>query len=187
MSVFSQKLATAKAAPRPHIDVVVSLNKDLSERREALILELDSAKASNDDRLTNKPASEIVQEKLDALMEAETDTLVTLRFIQLPGDAWNRITGLCPPDPDNILDRHYQYGLAAACRLAAVFQDDRHYSGVLEGDTFTALSDEEWADLFALMSGPEVGSVVDAVYGVNVFGPTERLNGLKKALASLTA
>jgi len=200
MSSASEKIAAAKAAPRPTTDVTVSLVRDLAEQREALTVELAEATKDNDDRLSAPTAASVVQEKIDAIMAAEADSLITLRFTQLPGDAWTALTRLCPPDPNSLLDMHYRYNLNEVCKLAARFidADGRSYGHVVDGDDLAVLTvhratktnldpTDEWRDVFAATSGPEFSAIVDALYGLNVYGPSERLAELKKRSASLTA
>jgi hypothetical protein len=205
MSSFKEKMAASKAMPRPTLDVSVSLNRDLSEKREALMAELAEAKANADDRMSAPTAASAVQVRLDELLAEEDDTLITLRFTRLPGDAWNALTRLCPPNTASILDMHYRYGLDAVCKLAAAFVDSDGvaFGHVVEGDELTALkvvkakklkltdadvfTVNEWADLFAAISGPEFSLIVDTLYALNVYGPSERLAELKKRSASLTA
>jgi hypothetical protein len=45
----------------------------------------------------------------------------------------------------------------------------------------------EWPQIFEAISGPEFSTIVDALYSLNVYGPSERLAELKKRSASLTA
>lgn len=200
MTSFTNKLAAAKAAPPRYLDVMVSLDKDSSEKVEALTDELAAAKESNDDRLGAPTAASVVQEKIDAILAEQVDSLVTLRFTRLPGDEWAAITRLCPPNPKSLLDTHYRYSMDDACKLAAQYRDDsgKAYGHVVEGDQLTELTVNpvtkadpnplnEWEDIFSLMSGPEFTAVVDTIYGLNVHGPTSRLNELVKISASLTA
>ena len=200
MSTLSDKITAAKAAPRKTLDVTVSLSKDLSERREALLAELEAAKKSNDDRLGAPTAASVVLEKINAIMGEEVDTLVTMRFTILPGDEWRKLTQKCPPDPESILDRHYGYSMAEAAKLAAQYvgADGTAYGHVVDGDDLTVPvvhrvtktnhdPTNEWQDMFSLMSGPEFTAIVDTIYSLNVYGPTERLTAVKNHLASLTA
>ena len=200
MSTTSEKIAAAKAAPRDFLDVTVSLNKNLSEQREALEAALADAKTSNDDRLGAPTAESIVQAKLDALLNEAVDTLVTLRFTVLPGDEWSALTRMCPPNPEVVLDRHFGYSLNAVAKLAAkyVSSDGTVYGHAVEGDSLTVPVQHlvtktnpnptnEWNDMFSLMSGPEFGTIVDTIYGLNVDAPNKRLNAAKNHLASLTA
>ena len=200
MTSTSEKLAASKAAPRQTLDVTISLNRDLSEEREALLAELEAAKESNDDRMSAPTAASQVQERLDVILDAEMDTLIDLRFTRLPGDAWTKITQLCPPNPDSLLDMHYRYSMVDACKLAAKFvgTDGTVYGHVVEDDELVALTvhqktksnpdpTDEWEDIFSRISGPEFTTIVDTLYSLNVKGPAERMAELKKRSASLTA
>jgi hypothetical protein len=187
MSSFKEKMAAAKMAPRQTMDVSVSLNRDLAEKREELLAELAAARENNDDRMSAPTAASSIQTKLDAILTEEDDTLIVLRFTRLPGDAWNALTRLCPPTPGSILDAHYRYGLDAVCKLAAKYvdPDGLPFGHVVEGDELTTTTD--WDDIFAAISGPEFSTIVDTLYALNVYAPTERLAELKKRSASLLA
>lgn len=200
MTTLSDKIAAAKAAPRPSIDITVSLNKDLSEAVETLTAELEAAKKSNDDRLGAPTAASVVQGKIDAILAEEVDTLVTMRFTRLPGDVWTRLSRQCLPDPSNILDRELRYGLVETCKLAAqhVAEDGTVYGHIVDGDDLSVptvhrvtksnpIPTNEWLELFALMSGAEVTAIVDSLYLLNSYGPAQRVNALKNHSASLTA
>jgi len=200
MTSTSEKLAASKAAPRKTLDVTISLNRDLSEEREALVAELEAAKESNDDRMSAPTSAALVQERLDVILDAEVDTLIDLRFTRLPGDEWMKITQKCPPDPENLLDMHYRYSMVDACKLAAKFvaKDGTVYGHVVEDDELVALTvhqktksnpdpTDEWEDIFSRISGPEFTTIVDTLYSLNVHGPAERFAELKKRSASLTA
>ncbi|TFD61131.1 hypothetical protein E3T43_01285 [Cryobacterium sp. Hh7] len=200
MTSLSDKIAAAKAAPRDHLDVTVSLNKDMSEAVEALTAELATAKKSNDDRLGAPTAASIVQEKIDAVLSEAVDQLVTMRFTQLPGDEWRVLTQMCPPNPELILDRRLGYSVIDTCKLAAQYEDKagRFYGHVVDGDELTVPiahkvtktnpdPTNEWQDMYSLMSGPEFTAIVDTIYALNVDAPIKRLNAVKNHSASLTA
>lgn len=187
MSSFKQKIAASKAMPRQTIDVSVSLDRDLSERRDALLAELALAKSSNDDRMSAPTEASKIQASLDAILAEDDDSLVTLRFTRLPGDAWNKLGRMCPPDPGSNLDLYYRYNLDGVCKLAAKYVDvdGTAFGHVVEGDILSTT--KEWDELFSAISGPEFSLIVDALYSLNVYGPSERLAELKKRSASLTA
>ncbi|TFD27523.1 hypothetical protein [Cryobacterium cryoconiti] len=200
MSSITEKIAAAKAAPKTTLDVTVSLLRDLAEKRAELTAELATAKEANDDRLSAPTAASVVQEKLDEILAEEADSLVTLRFTRLPGDEWTKLTRLCPPDPNSLLDQFYKYSLDEVCKLAAKFvhADGTVYGHVVNGDDLEVPvvhrktksnpnPTDEWQDIFTATSGPEFSSIVDALYALNVYGPSERLLELKKVSASLTA
>lgn len=105
--------------------------------------------------------------------------LATLRFEPLLGDAWAEITGRCPVRLDAPIDRNYGYNMHAVCKLAAPL------SGALVGED--TLTDEDWADLFAVLSGHELTLIIDAVYDLNEYSPAQRIGTIKKEYAALTA
>lgn len=189
MTSITDKLAAANAAPLRHLDVVVSLDRDSSEKVDALTAELAASKESNDDRLSAPTAASSIQEQIDAINAEQVDSLVTLRLTRLPGDDWTGITRLCPPNPDSILDRHYKYSMDAASKRAVQFHDKagRAYGQVVDGEELSDLTEAEWAVIFARISGPDFTSIVDTIYNLNVYGPTERYKELLKISASLTA
>lgn len=191
MGSVSEKLAKAKAAPRPFLDVSVALTDTLSEGREALRASLVEAKKSRAKDHAEKVAK--VEAELEALLIAEAESLLTLRFRKLPGDVWADLTAQCPLRLNSPIDRRYGYNILAVVKLAAPL------SGVsLEGDAEVPLivedkSDDnpepvnEWADLFSELSGHEVSRIVDTVYRLNEYDPAERVDRLKKASTAMAA
>lgn len=195
MSGFSERLAAAKAAPRPTKDVQVLLDDDLAAKREALQNEIDAVRAEseNDPRLTGvNPTEGKLQKKLDALLKASDEALVTLRFTRLPGDKWADITARCPVRVDAPIDRQYGYNMQAASMIAAPLCGVRVEGDVEVPLTVTKATEEtpavnEWADLFTTITGHEFIRIMDAIYEMNEYAPAERINSLKKALATRPA
>ena len=185
MSTFAEVLAAAKAAPRPFRTVQVLLDTDLSEKRAALEIELEAAKAAdaNDQRMSAPATANEVQERLDALTDEAKGSIITLKFTRLPGNQWAELTARCPVRIEAPIDLQYGYNMHKACTLAAPI------NGVLldDDDAESKLSDEEWDDLFSTISGVDFGQIIDAIYAVNAYDPAVRLNALKKALATRTA
>lgn len=196
MSTFSERLAAAKNAPRPFRDVQVILDAGLSEQREELRKALVAAKAeaSGDERLSGgiNPRVAEVQEKLDAVLDASAESLVTLRFTRMSGDEWSEVTARNPLRLDVPIDRHYGYNMNGVCRSAAPVSGAR-----LEGDeliplevvrgTAGAPAVDEWSDLFGTIGGHEMGLIIEAVYELNEWEPAHRIDLLKKGLATRTA
>ena len=192
MSSFKERLAAAKAAPKPTREVTVSLDADVSEKRAALQAELEAARANPDARLAAKSAPELVQEKLDELLTITADSLITLRFSRLSGPAWAEITARCPVRLDAAIDRRYGYNMHAVCRLAAPMCGVR-----VEGEELVPLevvpasagvpAVDEWADLFDTISGHEFGLIMDAVYELNEYEPAQRIAQMGKELATRRA
>lgn len=195
MSKFKERLAAAKAAPKPFRDVTITLDADIAEKRAVLKEELEAARAeaANDQRLTAvNPREAEIQGKLDELYELTEDSLITLRFTRLPGDQWAEVTARCPVRLDAPIDSVYGYDMHKAARLAAPL------CGVLvEGDELVPLRVEkatgehegidEWRDLFATIAGVEYIAIIDALYDLNVYEPSNRVDQLKKELATRPA
>jgi len=178
LSSFSEKLAAARAA-RPTKDVQVVLDGELSIERDRLLAQLENA--GDDQRLGAKSEADEIRERLDALAEAAADSLVTLRFTRMPGREWAELNSHHPVRPDVPLDRHFGYNYDALCEDAA------KRSGVrVEGDEVVSLTDEEWAELFDVLSGSEIGLIRDAVWSLNEYEPQQRLNTLVKGLGAAT-
>lgn len=191
MSSVSEKLAAAKAAPRPFLDVSVALTDTLSDGRAALLESVKDAKKSRAKDRNARVAK--VEAELDALLRAEVESLLTLRFYKLDGDRWADLTAQCPLRLNSPIDRQYGYNILAVVKLAAPL------SGVsVEGDeevplTVSEASEDspepvdEWSDLFRVLSGHEVSRIVDAVYRLNEYDPAKRVSRLKKASTAMTA
>lgn len=177
MSSFSERLSAAKEADRPTREVVVCLDSVVSEQRAKLKAELEEARNPSDARLSMAPDEELIQSKLDELMELTEEALVTLRFTRLSGAEWSEIAARCPVRLDVAIDRQYGYNIHAACRIAAPL------SGVVvDGDSVEKITEEEWNDLFSTISGHEFGLIVDAIYALNEWEPASHVAQLKKEL-----
>ena len=173
VTTFGEKLAAAREA-RPTKDVQVVLDGEIAVERERLLAAFDSA--SDDQRLAAKSEKDEIQDALDALTDAASDALVTLRFTRMPGRAWAELTSKNPVRLDVPIDRRYGYNYDAACEAAAIV------SGVVVDDEGTKeLSPQEWAELFDVLSGNEVGLIRDAVWSLNEFDPQQRLDALVKS------
>jgi len=94
----------------------------------------------------------------------------------MSGRAWAELTSKHPVRVDVPIDRRYGYNYDAACEAAAVVTGVR-----VDGDTLEPLSEEEWHDLFDVLSGNEVGLIRDAVWSLNEFDPQQRLDALVKS------
>lgn len=185
MTSFSERLEAAKSAARPTRDVTVTLDSDLSARREVLAAALDAATLAdaNDKRLTGEnPAIAEARDALAALEVGAADALLTLRFTRLSGDKWAEITARCPLRLDAPIDRQYGYNMHAVCKLAAPLSGVR-----VDGAETEPLETAEWVDLFDITSGHEFGLIVDAIYELNEYEPAQRVAALKKELATRPA
>lgn len=179
---FDDELTTAEQN-RPTKDVTVCLDGELAREREELLAALEAAEAKDnlDLRLAgpNDVNAAPVRERLEALAEAAKGALKTLRFTRLEGDKWAELTSRHPVRIDVPMDRHYGYNYDAVCGAAAML------SGVLvEGDEVVSLSAEQWARLLKVLSGNEVGLIRDAVFTLNEYEPSKRLDALVKGFGA---
>jgi hypothetical protein len=179
MSTFAEKLA-AKAAARPTIDVPILLAAELvaeKERLEAIIEAGDS-----DPRLGAVSPVVEAQAALDALEASAGDSLITLRFTQLPGFEWAAITSKLPPRPGVPIDESIGYNYDKATIHAAGFADaaGRAYGVRLEDDAELPLSADEWSALFDALSGYEVSQIRNAVWGLNEYLPKQQVTAMGK-------
>jgi hypothetical protein len=197
MTSFSEKLAAAKTTARPTADVAVVLNNTLSERRAALDDELaDALEIPADVRLASKSPQQIEIERIEqeiAAVDAEAaEALVTLRFTRMNPWAWAEVTAHCTMRPDVALDRKYGYNYQEVCRLVAPLSGARVEGEItvpliVQEATDTTPAIDEWADLWDSISGHEVIRIVDTIFFLNEFEAENRIEQLKKALATRPA
>lgn len=183
MSTFAEKLAAAKES-RPTVDVSILLIAELvaeKERLEAIIADDDG-----DARLGLKSAADEAREALAALEASAGEGMIVLRFTQLPGHRWAEITGNNLPRVGNLVDESHGYNYDAVTDEAAAFVDTvgKAYGVRLEGDDEVPLSVEEWAELRDAVSGHEVSSIRNAIWGLNVYLPKRKLEALGKAFGA---
>lgn len=183
MSSFAEKLAAAKES-RPTVDVSILLIAELvaeKQRLEAII-----AADDGDARLAAKSPADEAREALTELEASAGEGMIVLRFTQLPGHRWVEITGKHLPRTDNLIDRNHGYDYDAVTDEAAAFVDaeGKAYGVRLEGDDEVAMSADEWAELRDAVSGHEVTSIRNAIWGLNVFLPKHKLEALGKAFGA---
>lgn len=179
MSTFAEKLA-AKAAARPTIDVPILLAAELvaeKARLEAIIEAGDS-----DPRLGAVSQAVEAQAALDELEANAGDSLITLRFTQLPGEEWASITSKLPPRPGVPIDESIGYNYDKATIHAAKFTNvaGKAFGVRLEGETEVAISEDEWVALFDALSGYEVTQIRNAVWGLNEYLPKQQVAAMGK-------
>lgn len=166
----------------PTRDVKVCLDGDIAREREELLaaLEVAEARDKDDQRLgvTDENAAPI-RERLDALTEAAKTAVLTLRFTRMPGHRWAELTSLHPVRTDSPIDRHYGYNYDAVAWAAAVV------TGVIvEGDTEQPMTPEQWQKLLGVLAGSDVQAIRDAVWALNEYEPSKRLNELVKGFGA---
>lgn len=183
MSSFAEKVAAAKES-RPTVDVSILLVAELIAEKERLeaIIEADDGDA----RLGLKSAADEAREALVELEASAGEGMIVLRFTQLPGHRWAEITGKHLPRVGNLIDENHGYNYDAVTDEAAAFVDTvgKAYGVRLEDDAEIPLSEDEWAELRDAVSGHEVSSIRNAIWGLNVFLPKRKLEALGKAFGA---
>lgn len=182
VTTFQERLAKAKAAPRPTKDVEIVLDAGLGEKIEELREELmmTQQEEAADQRLGRGfPKSDALQEELDGLLAEVADMIVTFRFTQMPAAEWAEIASRCPVRLDVPLDHQYGFNTDQAAVLGAPASGRRVEDGELYG-----LTEDEWRDLFDTISGAEIRRIADALFALNEYGPTKRLEDAKKVSAA---
>ncbi|MGZ0069264.1 hypothetical protein [Microbacterium arborescens] len=192
MTTFSQRLAAAKAAPRPHRDVHVLLDTGLAERRDALLEQLADAEERDASNMRlaakNDEHSAPIRAELDEIAQAAASAVETIRITRIPGDQWAEIVSRHPARIDVPLDTHYGYNYDAVCNAAAVYrdEDDTAYVHRFEGDELIPLERGEWFDLISVVSGNEATELRDAVWSLNEYEPSKAIDLLVKSFGVAT-
>ncbi len=103
------------------------------------------------------------------------DALFQVEVRRLDGMEWAAITAECPPTDEKGARLGYDTNKAAlvACR---------RYSRLLD-EAGEPVEDVDWAELFAEISGAEVGAIAAIWWALNMHDPNERVVALKKASA----
>lgn len=183
MSTFAEKLAAAKSS-RPTVDVPVLLVAELIAEKDRL--EKIIASDDGDDRLGVVTPTDEAREALAELEANAGEGMVTFRFTQLPGDRWTAITTRHLPRPNIPVDEVYGYNFDAVTDEAASFVDasGKAYGVRLEGDEEVPMSAADWAELYDVISGHEVASIRQGIWGLNVWFPKQKLENAGKALGA---
>lgn len=179
---FDDKLGKAKERREelgvPTRTVTVTLDQDVSMRLAKLEEQLEQEKQKPlDGRLAKKSPIAALMQEIEKVQGEFADTLVDLKFSRILGTDWNDLTVVNPPREDSLPDRVvFGYNVHAVTRAAAVT------SGVvLEDDgSERALSEEQWNELFTLVSGKDNEKITNAIYALNE-GESERAVELGKA------
>lgn len=195
MTTPSEQLKAAKAAQeahRPFQDVMVLLDAGLAEKRDRLREQLDAARAevARDQRLSagEPPAVKELQEQLDAIMVESEASLQTIRFLKATPTFWADVTARCPVRVGSPVDEHYGYNMTLALQFVA----PKTAGWLIDGEIVPLVVDkatetDEWADLFATISGGEFAEMESALFELNVYGPALARAELVKELAARPA
>lgn len=185
MSSFSQKLKAARDS-RPTKDVRIILDEEVASERAKLTEQLEDAPSQ--ERLAAESVADQIQARIDQLNEAAADSLVTIRLTRIPGKEWALLTSTHPLRPDSPIDRAYGYNFDAVCEAAARFRDSdgQAYAHRVEGEEVVEITDDEWTELFDVLSGAEVVDFRDNVWALNDYEPQQRLAALVKSSGAAT-
>lgn len=188
MTSFNERLAAAKARPRPHRDVKVYLDADLGRQQYELNRQLEAAKKADeaDQRLgsPNVRTDEVLARIAD-IADAARDAIVMLRFRRMDGHAWADLTSKHPARTDVPIDMRYGYNYDAVSGAAAVT------SGRLieleNGEEIEVeLEPTAWLDLFTELAGADVERIRDAIWTLNEYEPAQHLDALVKGFGATT-
>lgn len=227
MASFGVALAEQKTAKRDHRDVKVVLDAKVAERveaidkrideldleREQLVASIDAERAQlatqkrfadpREKELDEREDAELgrIRERIDELLaereQATEGTLWTLRFTQLPGQAWSELGYRNPPRLDVAIDRRWGYNYHETCKAAAAYRDEQgNVYGVAvshaplpddapEGaepeEVLEELSPEQWADLWVTLSGHFFERIIGAIWDLNEYGQARKVDTAGKA------
>lgn len=193
MTSFSDRLTKAKQhAVKQHRDVDVYLDDDTAERITALEEEIAAheqaiVQAKRDLRMGDTRPAELaeqiaaVRERIAGVQAEAAESRAVLRFRRLPAEEWADIVSHCPARIDAMVDRMYGYNVHEASREAAPASGVLIERGEDGSEVETPVTDEEWDELFGLLSGRDFGRLCDAIFGLNEHGPQQRLDAARKA------
>ena len=171
MSALRKKLD--KASFR-YEDVDVCLNGELAGQRDAL---LEKMAEPVEVRVGLNPHRE-VQAELDAMVAEMREQLVTLRFRTLSFDKWNTLIAKHPPREGLPLDSRKGYNVVAVTKEAA-----QHSGWLVEGGEPESIAADEWAELWANMSGGDFDRIWGVITRLNESNGWQGVDFLKKESA----
>ncbi|WP_416394223.1 MULTISPECIES: hypothetical protein [unclassified Curtobacterium] len=167
---------------RPSKIVTVTLDSEVSDKLQELEARLEDEKQKpQDGRLAKKSPIALLLEEIEQVKAEFEGTLVDLKFTRMLGPDWGDITIVNPPRDDSLPDRVvFGYNFHAVTRLAAI-----RSGKLLEDGEEKTLTEDQWNELFALLSGKDHENVANAVYTLNE-GDTNRAVEVGKALRAAT-
>lgn len=134
---------------------------------------------SIDDLIAASTSAEPETETVEVLIGGE---LVALKFAEMQGEVWAGITVRNPPRLDVPLDMAKGYNIHSATQVAAA------ESGVrVDGDTETKLTEKQWRGIWKALSGADFQTVIDTVWSLNEWAPSQRVEAAKKASRAAAA
>lgn len=100
--------------------------------------------------------------------------LHTLSFLPAGGQVWADLVAMHPPREGSKIDSDFGFNADAVGRA---------YPVELISDDGEPVAAEDWQDMFAVLSSPNIKNIGTAVWGINQFVPAVKLAQLKKASA----
>ncbi len=179
MVSLNDRLVAAESRSTPQVDLDVVLDSGVADR--IADIEEKLAGLTLDGRLADARPIELHKQLDEARAEA-ADTLLTLRFTKLDGLAWAALTLKNVMRPDVPVDLMYGYNFHAVCQAAAQLTGTE-----VDGETTSAISDKQWERLWNVLPGRDVQRICDAVWGLNEYGPEQRVEAAKKASEARSA
>jgi hypothetical protein len=190
MTNLDDILDAAEAEPTETRTVKVCVNPAVAKKRAALLVKLERAKEADarqtgdDQRLgatepVGTPQTDAAAAELEAFDEDVLKSLVTLRFTRLDGEKWSNITAAHPMRIDVALDRNYGYNFDAVSKSAAILSGVR-----LSDDGEEELTPEQWERLFKRLSGHDFRQIIDAVWTLNEYAPSQHIEALVKGFGA---
>lgn len=137
---------------------------------------------------------DLVAAKKKRATEPETQTvdvvlngnLVVLKFTVMDSMDWANTTARFPMRPNTAIDARYGYNVHGVARAAAPLcgvrvEDGKDVPLGVTRDEKGKVVESEWEDLFDALSGHEFTVVASAIWGLNEWGPSARIEAAKKA------
>lgn len=101
--------------------------------------------------------------------------LVSFGFLPVGGAKWDELTVTHPPRKNATLDMNLGYDVSAVARAYPVDKI------TVDGEPVAA---EDWAELFDVISSPNIKNITSVLWGINQLDPAKKLADLGKARAS---
>ncbi|WP_442575867.1 hypothetical protein ACSBPH_01570 [Microbacterium sp. F51-2R] len=183
-------LAAAESEAPDTRTVKVCVNPAVARKRAALLealkqaKELDAKASTTEERLGAAPApttehADRAQAELEAFDDEVLKSLITLKFTRLDGERWSNLTAANPMRVDVALDRNYGYNFDAVSKTAAMLTGVR-----LSDDGEELLTPEQWDRLFKRLSGHDFRLIIDAVWTLNEYAPSQHIEALVKGFGA---
>lgn len=120
------------------------------------------------------------KQELDSVKPLDQEVLlggekVTVRLWPLSGKIWRDLCAKHPNRPDSPFDQALGYDLDSL-----LWDYPKVY--LVDGDEVTDVA-ESWADICAVLSGPDLKNLAYAIWGMNEYDPAQKLAAAGKASA----